>query len=149
MMLEKTALFDYPEGLLFECTRCAVCCMDTEAHVRHILLLEQEAERISRVVLQPVGNFAFEIKGREPYTYEMRKTLEGGRCVFLDEKSCRVYAFRPLVCRFYPFELRADRDEKHIFSVTDECVGLGKGEPLRKKVFEGLFHEARGQLDNP
>ena len=141
------ASYIYPRHLLFECTRCATCCMDTKTHVRRVLLLKDEAKRISRVSQKPMEEFTVQVVGHEPYAYEMKKTPEDKKCVFLDGNSCKIYAVRPLVCRFYPFQLSKGKGQKYSFSATAECLGVGKGEPLRREFFENLFRQACETLE--
>lgn len=105
-----------------------------------------DARTISKAILKPVETFAAEIKGHEPYVYEMRKTVEEGKCFFLEGRNCSVYGLRPLVCKFYPFELRAMEDGKHRFFCTQECPGIGKGKKLERNHFEELFRRAYHQL---
>jgi Fe-S-cluster containining protein len=130
----------------YRCTRCALCCGDTENHARHILLLRAEARTISRVILKPVESFATKIKDQEPYVYEMRKTGAGGKCFFLRGTDCSVYEQRPLVCRFYPFKLATLRGT-HKFRCTSECPGIGKGRRLERDYFEELFRQACDRLE--
>jgi Fe-S-cluster containining protein len=106
-----------------------------------------EAQAISKAALKPVETFAVDIEGQEPYVYEMRKTGEEGKCLFLEGRNCGVYALRPLVCVFYPFELKGMKDGKLGFFCTPECPGIGKGKKLEKDYFEGLFRRACQQLD--
>ena len=138
--------FKYPRDTLFKCTKCAICCSDTEIHVRHILLLEKEAEEISKITSNPIEEFAVRIKGREPYTYEMKKTEEG-KCAFLHGKDCSIYSSRPLICKFYPFQLEMTRNGRYGFFVTKECPGLGKGSRLGKSYFRSLFMQACHQIE--
>lgn len=147
MSVSRTnASFGCPKDVRFQCTRCAICCGDTESRMRHVLLLRGDAEAISRSVLKPVEAFATEVKGHEPYVYEMRKTDEEGKCFFLEGRNCGVYELRPLVCRFYPFELVTLKDGKHKFLCTEECPGIGKGTKLTTAFFENLFNRASAQL---
>lgn len=138
--------FGYPKGICFRCTRCALCCGDTKSRKRRILLLTEDACRISEAVLRPVEAFATVTWGREPYVYQMRKTRGEGKCIFLEGTDCGIYAVRPLVCRFYPFELTTLKNEKPCFFCTRECPGLGKGKRLEKQYFENLFKQAYDQL---
>jgi Fe-S-cluster containining protein len=68
----------------------------------------------------------------------MRKTVDG-KCIFLRGNACAIYDVRPLICRFYPFELRNGGDDKYFFLATDECPRIGKGPTLTKQHFEELF----------
>jgi Fe-S-cluster containining protein len=136
----------YPKNVCYRCTRCALCCGDTENHARHILLLREEARTISRVILKPVETFAAGIKGHGPYVYEMRKTGTEGKCFFLHGTDCSVYEQRPLVCRFYPFKL-ATLKGRHSFRCTSECPGIGRGGRLERDYFEELFRQACDRLE--
>ena len=132
--------FEYPEHVRYECERCALCCGDREYRSRSILLLKGEADRISGKSLLGLDEFAEKIRGLEPYNYRMRKTKDG-KCVFLRDNSCSIYPIRPLICRFYPFQLKNPRDGEYVFEYTHECPGVGKGPQLRKDFFEELFGE--------
>jgi len=85
-----------------------------------------------------LDDFAEKIEGFDPYVYRMKKNNEG-RCVFLKDNSCSIYPIRPLICRFYPFQLKNTGINKYDFVYTDECPGIGKGPKLKKKFFEKLF----------
>jgi Fe-S-cluster containining protein len=112
---------------------------------RHVLMTKSEAKRISEETMRSSADFARRIEGRSPYGYEMRKNRRG-ECVFLDEAVCTIYVFRPLVCRFYPFELKPDERGGYIFSCTDECPGIGRGKRLARKRFQEYFSEAKDRL---
>jgi Fe-S-cluster containining protein len=142
--------FKYPHGVRFECLRCATCCGDTSIHARHILLLEQEVQCIAKATFRFVEGFAGRIEGHEPYVYEMKKTAEDGKCVFLKSKSCTIYEHRPVICRFYPFEFRSTKNGVPEFCATDECLGIGKGARLLKEgYFEVLVRRLEQVLDKP
>jgi Fe-S-cluster containining protein len=106
------------------------------------LLFEKEAERISKFTSKPIEAFTHRIAGHEPYLYEMKKGKKG-KCVFLERKNCTIYASRPLICRYYPFELKTDGNEILLFSPTNECLGIGVGEVLGESYFSNLFRLAR------
>jgi Fe-S-cluster containining protein len=139
--------FEYPRNVHFKCERCAVCCGDTEKKIRKILVLKPEADSISKKTLKPTAEFACRTEGSEPYVYEMKKT-KNGRCVFLRANLCTIYSVRPLICRFYPFELRAARTDRHIFSYTNECPYVGHGPELKKEYFERLFARSASLIRN-
>jgi Fe-S-cluster containining protein len=134
--------YHYPNAVRFRCTKCGICCGDTEEKTRHILLLRKEARQIAAATSRPISEFAVEVEGRNPYTHEMRKTAEEGKCIFLRDNHCTVYPLRPLICRFYPFELKTQTNREHEFLYTDECPGIGKGKVLSKNYFKKLFQLA-------
>jgi Fe-S-cluster containining protein len=131
--------FDYPKTMRFLCVKCGICCGDTKAKVRHILLLRTEAEYIAEAVEKPISEFANKVEGKAPYRYEVRKTAQDDKCVFLRENRCTIYSVRPIICRFYPFELRITENHKHMFDATDECPGIGKGKTLNEEHFQAMF----------
>jgi len=137
--------FDYPTALRFHCTKCGICCGDTKEKTRHILLLRAEAEQIAKITMQPIFKFAVKIEGKAPYIYEMKKR-ENGKCVFLEKDRCNVYALRPLICRFYPFELKVMHSKKPMFLYTEECPGINKGRLLNKDYFRKMFRLARAKF---
>jgi Fe-S-cluster containining protein len=136
--------FNYPVAVRFQCVKCGICCGDTKEKTRHILLLRTEAEQIAKATLQPTSEFTVKIKDKAPYSYEMKKT-EDGKCVFLENNCCTIYAVRPLICRFYPFELKIAHSGKYTFLYTSECSGINKGPILSKSYFRKLFRLARAK----
>ena len=138
--------FTYPNNVFFKCNRCGLCCGDTQQKTRHILLLGSEASKISIETCLPKQEFSKQITDKNPYYYEMKKN-SNGKCFFLKENQCSIYTLRPLICRFYPFELRFEKDKRtHVFSFTLECPGICKGSLMTKKHFEELFMVARESL---
>ena len=121
--------------------------MDTSTHVRRVLLLKEEAKRISMVSRKLTEEFTIRVVGHEPYAYEMKKTPEDKKCVFLNRDSCKIYPVRPLVCRFYPFQLSKGKGQKYSFSATAECPGVGGGDILKEEFFENLFRQACKSLE--
>jgi Fe-S-cluster containining protein len=131
--------FTFPNNVLFECSKCGLCCGDTEDKTRHILLLESEATAISAETYLSKQDFTKQITGKTPYCYEMVKGSDG-KCFFLKDNQCSIYTLRPLICRFYPFELKFEQEnDQHIFSFTLECPKIGKGKQMCRKDFEELF----------
>jgi len=131
---------EFPGNVHFECSLCALCCGDTETNVRKILLLKNEAEKISKKINEDIEKFAEETGDKTSYAYAMRKTSDG-KCVFLKEKLCTIYGIRPIICRFYPFKLDNLGNQHYAFSYTKECPGIGKGLYLNREFFETLFTE--------
>ena len=129
--------FSYPEHVRYRCEKCARCCGDTENRVRSILLLKSDIKRISEKKALCPDAFAQKIAGFEPYLYRMRTNTDR-KCVFLRNTSCSIYPIRPLICRFYPFQLNPG-PKGYVFEYTDECPGIGKGPRLTRAFFAALF----------
>jgi len=134
--------FDYPRKVQFKCAKCGICCGDTQERTRHILLLNEEASAIASNTNQPISDFASRIEDRSPYGYEMKRTVEEGKCVFIRENRCTIYSMRPLLCRFYPFGLKITGKKRRIFYFTKECPGIGKGKSMGKGDFHNLLRQA-------
>jgi Fe-S-cluster containining protein len=144
-LLRQKVNFDYPITVRFHCIKCGICCGDTKEKTRHILLLRIEAEQIATTTLQPIPKFAIKIKDKAPYNYEMKKKTENGKCVFLENNRCTIYPLRPLICRFYPFELKSPHSGKYRFLFTEDCPGINKGQTLSKNYFRKMFQLARAK----
>ena len=139
--------FTHPVKVRFECNRCGLCCGDTEQKTRHILLLKSEAEKISSQTCQPIADFAVEVEEKQPYVYEMKK-LNEGKCVFLTNNHCSIYCLRPLICMFYPFELKFNEDKAtYEFSFTLECPEINQGKLYSTFDFKKLFDVANERLN--
>jgi len=139
----KKSGLNYPKNTRFVCSKCGICCADTLQRQRHILFLQGEAEKISGFVGKQISEFAGKIEGKSPYVFEMKKTQDGRQCLFLMGNKCAIYLKRPIICRFYPFELIPTTKKGFEFRGTDECPGLGKGKLLTKGYFQRLFQIAR------
>ena len=138
--------FAYPNNLKFECNKCGICCGDTKEKARHVLLLDLEAKEVSEKTSLEVSDFSFRIEGKEPYSLEMKKN-DDGKCVFLRDNSCIIYSFRPLICRFYPFELKFNTEQdRYLFEFTLECPGINAGKEMRSVDFKRLFLLAQERL---
>jgi Fe-S-cluster containining protein len=131
-------VFEYPKNVSFVCNQCGRCCGDTEDRVRHIMLLKTDVASISNELLLKSHEFAEKISDFEPYIYEMKKT-EDGKCFFLENNLCTIYEIRPLICRFYPFQLENLGNNRYSFSYTNKCTAIGKGPRQKKAFFEKLF----------
>jgi Fe-S-cluster containining protein len=111
-----------------------------------VLLLKAEAERLALLVGKKICEVAEPVEGKTPYVYEMRKSKEG-KCLFYVDNQCAVYELRPLICRFYPFEMKAENGAFR-FAVTVECPCVIKGDrgELDELFFEKLAEFALKEL---
>lgn len=137
--------FEYPATVRFRCTKCGICCGDTKEKIRHILLLNLEAEQIAKATSRPISAFVEKIEKSAPYVHEMKKTEENGKCVFLENNRCTIYPIRPLICRFYPFALKTAQSGKYTFFFTEECPGIKKGRILSEAYFKKIFRIAQAK----
>jgi Fe-S-cluster containining protein len=109
-------------------------------------MLEEEAEEIQKQTDINTNEFCFEITDQQPYMFEM-KTPHDEKCFFLKQNDCSIYSFRPMICRFYPFELKFDQEQqKYVFNATAECPALNQGKRLTQAYFKRLFWLAEEKL---
>ncbi len=148
-LLRQKVNFEYPTTVRFQCTKCGICCGDTKERTRHIILLKTEAEQISKITSQPISKFALGIENKAPYVYEMKKRSPDKKCVFIENNRCIIYPLRPLICRFYPFELKSRDKGKHQFLFTKECPGIEKGQKLSERHFRKMFRLAQTKQRQP
>jgi Fe-S-cluster containining protein len=135
--------FEYPEKVRFKCIKCGICCGDTQERTRHILLLDEEAKNIAATTNQRIPDFASRLDDKTLYHYEIKKTENDGKCVFLKENRCIIYYKRPLICKFYPFGFRTTQKQQEVFYFTNECPGVGKGNTMREEDFRKLLKQAK------
>ncbi len=133
----------YPTCMKWKCQKCSVCCQDTVNRRRHVMLLAIEGNEISKGTGIPIEQFASKTSN-ETYSYEMLKN--NGACRFLAGNTCLVYDHRPLVCVFYPFEMKNEGDSLKILLTGGDCPGIGRGEKLQETFFRRLAETAIGRL---
>ena len=144
--------FEYPRNIIFSCNDCGICCGDTEKKIRRILLLSNDVNRIANFTKNNIKNFADEKPESFPYVFEMKKNMKTGKCIFHLGNKCSIYNIRPLICRFYPFELKRDEKGKYLFQSTQECPCVGEKTTnnsrnnVAKEFFDSLFKLARKEI---
>lgn len=110
----------------FACTRCGACCTEVSGDSNLVIVSPSEVRAVAGAAGVPAGEVADpypEFLDRENgrrFTFDWCLKREEGRCRFLDEGRCRVYAARPWICRTYPFMLDGDR------LIVSECPGIGR-----------------------
>jgi len=123
-------------------------------------MLESEVQEIQEQTKLGIELFCSKITGKQPYLFEMKLSNntntntdnsagDGGKCFFLKQAGCcSIYNFRPMICRFYPFELKFDETlQKYVFTATTECPALNqKGKRLTQTDFKLLFWLAEKKL---
>ncbi len=131
---------EFPKDIRFQCQRCSRCCRHTELRGRKILLSDPDILRIEKNLSLKRAEFAETIEGCYPFAFLMKMVDE--KCVFLEEdKTCKIYELRPLICRCYPFWIEREGD-LFVFKATPDCPGLGKGNKIGEKYFRDLLSQA-------
>lgn len=69
----------------------------------------------------------------------MNKNPDTGMCIFLVDNKCTIYEQRPLICRFYPFELTTDEKGTFVFKETDECPVIRSNDGVETSELDEQF----------
>ncbi|MGQ9478678.1 MAG: YkgJ family cysteine cluster protein [Thermoproteota archaeon] len=142
MRNKKSFKMSFPH-VRFECIYCSKCCREDKGDERHIVLTGNDAKEISIITGMSIEEFA-ESNESERYPYVMK--LTNGKCPFLGEDlRCRIYTYRPIICRFYPFVMQKIK-KKYVFHVDSSCPGIGRGSYLDEEFFRNLIREAEMRL---
>jgi Fe-S-cluster containining protein len=130
----------FPRGIKFQCQRCSRCCAHTEERNRRILLSDLDLSRIEKNIGLKREEFAEPIQDSHPFRFLMR--MVDGKCIFLNEdKTCKIYEFRPLICRCFPFWIER-KGNLFEFKASPDCPGIGKGNVLGEAFFRSLLSQA-------
>jgi len=132
----------------FSCRMCGQCCTCVSDNSNLVMVNAPEIRRIMEgtglsweEIAEPYPETLTAANG-EKYTFAWCLKRTGDSCCFLDEDSrCRIYEFRPLICRTYPFML--DDSELLVFecsgtgaATSDDEVGGIAGELIERARFE-------------
>jgi Fe-S-cluster containining protein len=144
--------YTYPTDVIYKCQKCGQCCGNNKQKTRHILLLSSDAQKICKLTKKSISEFAKETENKKPYIYEMHKDRKTGKCGFLEKNKCTIYEYRPLICRFYPFELTTDPRGLHDFEATLECPGIkfqsvSNDQKVSAKYFKELLDLAKKEIE--
>jgi Fe-S-cluster containining protein len=107
---------------------------------RRILLSDLDKLRIEKNLGLKREDFAELVQDSHPFKYLMK--MVDGKCIFLDEdKTCKIYESRPLICRCFPFWIEK-KGNLFEFKASSDCPGLGKGNILKNEFFRDLLNQA-------
>lgn len=132
--------FYYPSNVSWQCEGCGLCCGDVDDRSRMILLLQSDIERI-----HSAGETGF-FKDWDDLHFTGLMCKNDGKCVFYENEGCKIYPFRALLCRMYPFWLEK-HEEVFVFGIDPECSGISKGKELDEEFFKNLLYYALKAMD--
>lgn len=125
-MMKSKDLMSKIKATGFSCRMCGQCCTCVSDNSNLVMVNAPEIRRIMEgtglswdEIAEPYPETLTGTNG-EKYTFAWCLKRTKDQCRFLDEDlRCRIYKFRPLICRTYPFML--DNSELLVF----ECPGTG------------------------
>jgi hypothetical protein len=136
----------YRDGVRFGCTGSGKCCFIHGEHAYVYFTREEE--------LAIAGHLGLQVKTfRRRHT---RRTSFGprtlrfpdGRCTFLHENRCSIYAVRPEQCRTWPFWPENMDPAVWEREVAAFCPGVGRGRRYSLEEIRAIL-EGRGGVDTP
>ena len=118
----------YGDGLRFACTRCGDCCTGAAGYTWVSI---GDIARLASHLGLSLDDFGRRHLRRVGERYALLERRGSGACVFLEHRSCSVYAARPAQCRAYPFWPRNLTSREAWAAAARECEGIRDGAPLR------------------
>jgi Fe-S-cluster containining protein len=117
----------YKDGLNFECQRCSACCRHDPGYV---FLSEIDVKDLSEKLKMSREDFFKKYCKKVDIGGFSRISLvekANNDCIFWENGGCKVYTFRPLQCRTYPFWRPYLESEEDWNTLEASCPGVNKG----------------------
>jgi Fe-S-cluster containining protein len=100
----KRLIFLMPEGVTFECKKCAQCCIRPKGTV----LRDYDIQKLNKSGFKDYFDSVREWEEDE-ITHITRKGIikktKTCECIFLKNNLCSVYRDRPIICSTFPFKI--------------------------------------------
>ena len=133
----------YKDGLRFQCTECGQCCTGSPGYV---WVTEQEMEAMAKHLKIPIDLFKRKYTRQSGNRYALieKKTMHNEYdCIFLKDKKCTIYQFRPKQCRTFPWWKENLNSEESWKLAAQSCEGINDDAPLVP------FEEIEQKLNKP
>jgi Fe-S-cluster containining protein len=131
----------YHEGLCFSCTRCSACCRHDPGYVflsgNDVRLLAEGLQMEYTEVMEKYCRWV-PSSGEEKQLSLKEKT--GFDCIFWQD-GCKVYKYRPLQCRTFPFWQSTLSTRQAWESLS--CPGIGNGMLRSREYIETCLERRR------
>jgi uncharacterized protein len=147
----------YRNGLRFECVRCSKCCRHEPGFV---FLSENDVELLLRGLAMDrasfIGQFCVNVPSSEGRHLSLAERPNFD-CIFWADGGCKVYEYRPMQCRSYPFWINNVVSGIEWNKLRMQCPGIDRGrlhsaqeidEWLRKRKDEHLILYATEKEDD-
>jgi Fe-S-cluster containining protein len=118
----------FKEGLRFKCTQCGKCCTGSPGYV---WVSDAEIDEMATFLKIDkelfIRTYTREVSGRRALK-EVRVSAQEYDCVFLKNKMCQLYNFRPKQCRTFPWWSENLSSEKTWTELNSYCEGVNHPE---------------------
>lgn len=96
--------------VVFECARCGTCCLQHIGtmmnHVHGLMILPSERKLFSEEIIEPMFRYSMDYGPDPGRVFMYQIAMEPCPHYAREEKACRIYSKRPVVCQTFPFEIR-------------------------------------------
>ncbi len=117
----------YSKGLKFQCQGTGKCCLN-HSEYDYVFLSLSDRQNMAKELRLSTSIFTKKYCVRSDETYYLRpNTEEKEKCIFLNEKKCKVYKARPTQCSTWPFWPDTLNKRTWDKEVVPFCKGVGKG----------------------
>lgn len=134
----------YNNGLKFSCQGCNYCCSSEPGYVflsqNDLTLLAQGMNMTEEAF---INTYCRKVDMGAFYMVSLIEK-ENYDCIFLSEKGCKVYNFRPTQCRTYPFWANVLENETTWNEESKLCKGMNHGKLYTKKEIEDKLNKRLG-----
>lgn len=126
--------------LKFSCTQCGKCCTGAPGYV---WVNEKEIEEIARFLKLTPKEVVQRYTRRVGHRLSLIERKSDYSCIFLEDKTCRLYTARPTQCRTYPFWPSIMKSRESWEKEAEFCEGIGKEEApsVPVEVIEKNLHQ--------
>ena len=133
----------YAAGLRFGCRRCSRCCRHEPGYV---FLTREDLERLAQGLgLAPpevLDRYCRVVRVGAFRRVSLRETTDYD-CILWGKDGCRVYRYRPLQCRSFPFWAANLASSEDWEQLKRECPGVGSGSLHSVAMIQGWLEQAR------
>jgi Fe-S-cluster containining protein len=119
----KTYRKFYKAGLRFACALCGNCCQLPGGSVR---VSEEEILKIALCLKIDTEDFRQSYCIPDSGSWKL-KEQDDGACIFLKDRQCIIYGYRPLQCCTFPFWPENLKSSYRWKYVKEICPGIGRG----------------------
>jgi uncharacterized protein len=127
----------YKEGLRFKCTECGGCCTGSPGY---IWINEEEIQALANHLKMNLDDFAKKYLRKIGHRFSLNERPHTYDCVFLKNKKCTIYGFRPKQCRTFPWWTQNLKSRQDWIEAAKFCEGIDNTAPIMP------FEEIQKQL---
>jgi Fe-S-cluster containining protein len=123
----------WEKGVKFECQGSGKCCV-SRGEYGYVYLTLEDRQNLAKHFKLSTREFSKKYCKKEDDLWVLKDFTKS--CVFLEGKSCAVYAARPMQCRTWPFWPELMNARAWNKEVKGYCPGVGKGKVWEKAEIE-------------